>query len=137
MKRKPSLQVKCDICGKLVFQRGLKSHIRLQHKLKINETTKVITQVKEPITQVNTTQVKETIEITREYTEYKFPIVRCCRCGHDVKTKMAPATLTRLSGCIACESCINTWYSEKSRHYALKAGRYDSNGNSILSRLLK
>lgn len=33
----------CDICGKKVYARGLKSHVRLQHKLELS--TQVVTQV--------------------------------------------------------------------------------------------
>lgn len=137
MKRKPSLLVDCDICGKPVFQRGLKSHIRLQHKLNVKEVTKVI----KPITQVkkqgntHVMQVKEVIEVTKEYTEYQLPQVKCCRCGCSIKANMSPATLTRLSNYIACDSCIKEWYSDSGRHISFLFGRYDKNGDTISSKI--
>lgn len=42
-KQASSQLLTCDICGKKVFARGLKSHVRLQHKLKLE--TQVVTQV--------------------------------------------------------------------------------------------
>jgi len=41
-KRATSKITTCEVCGKAVFIRGLKSHIRLAHHMKLNE---VVTQV--------------------------------------------------------------------------------------------
>lgn len=46
--RKPAPMSECPICGKIVHSRGLFSHIRLAHQLKITE----VTSEKLPITQV-------------------------------------------------------------------------------------
>ena len=64
-KRQPSELIPCEICGKSVFKRGYKGHIRLLHGLNITETTKVI----DSVTKVNkkNTQVKQTIEVIRVY----------------------------------------------------------------------
>lgn len=44
MKQQAASQlVKCDICGKQVRARGLKSHVRLLHKMKVE--TQVVTEV--------------------------------------------------------------------------------------------
>jgi hypothetical protein len=49
-KRPPSKKVACDICGKMVHERGLKGHLRLQHKLILTQvTTQVVSTTKEPI----------------------------------------------------------------------------------------
>lgn len=79
----------CDLCGARVRARGLKSHIRLLHNLKIsNEVTKVVALKKIP-TQVTTevpTQV--TTEVTTEVkTEVKRiycvvnPVGLCKKCA--------------------------------------------------------
>lgn len=81
----PSQTVKCDLCGKSVFARGLKSHLRLAHKVKM---TQVTAQTSPAMTQVTTdanslifkspesmTQVIETI---RTYTP--IPSSHKCYC---------------------------------------------------------
>jgi hypothetical protein len=54
--RKPSIKIPCPICGKEQFERGLKAHIRLKHKLKVTEQVTEIVEKKYETTQV-TTQV--------------------------------------------------------------------------------
>ncbi len=44
-KRVPGKKTTCPICGAEVFERGLKPHIRLLHKLKITEEVKVMYQL--------------------------------------------------------------------------------------------
>jgi len=56
-KRASSKLVPCDHCGKMVHERGLISHVRLKHKLKI---TQVTTQVKSNSSKVVETPVKPT-----------------------------------------------------------------------------
>jgi hypothetical protein len=68
-----SKKVNCEICNKEVYARGLKSHLRLKHKLKITQVTTQVklksggaTQVKpNEISDLKTTQV---IEKTTTYT---------------------------------------------------------------------
>ena len=48
-KQAQSKKVKCDICGQICYARGIKTHLRLKHNLKITE---IVTQVKKPMTQV-------------------------------------------------------------------------------------
>ena len=53
MKQAKSKQVKCEICGKSFAARGIKSHMRLLHQLKVTEQIKQIVQktyepIKEP-----------------------------------------------------------------------------------------
>lgn len=145
MKRKPGVQVKCDICGKMVFERGLKSHLRLLHKLKITEVmkvTKVSTQVK---TQVNTkvpdqdhTQVfKEVIEVTRQY---KPLYVHCKRCGRLIETHdIVQENIDKLRDNFACDQCISEFYSEDRIVIAIKSHTFNKNGISVfdLSKQLK
>lgn len=75
MKRAPGIKVPCDVCGKMVFQRGLKSHLRLQHNLKVREITKVLettpTQVK--IKPQNSSKSKNITHqvVTRQVVETK------------------------------------------------------------------
>lgn len=67
-----SKKVKCEICGKVVFARGLKSHIRLLHELKIENVTQVTEKVKLiGITQVDTS--KE-LQVVKHY---------CLNCGKE------------------------------------------------------
>jgi hypothetical protein len=59
-KQATSKKVKCDICGKPFLARGVKSHIRLFHKLKVTEKTIEIVEKKfAPIKKIshNTTKV--------------------------------------------------------------------------------
>lgn len=75
MKRKQaaSKKIKCDICKQLVFARGLKSHVRLLHKLVVTETTKVTSSlpvVTQVVTQVMT-QVKP-----KSAKKLKEPIIK-------------------------------------------------------------
>lgn len=86
MKRKSSPQVKCDICGKVVEARGLVSHVRLLHKLKLTESTKVIPEGTTQVTTQVITQVKPKLikkvkpakdepceEVTQVVTQVKKP----------------------------------------------------------------
>ncbi len=41
-KRKSSKKIICPICGKIIFARGYKSHIRLKHHMKVKEVVKEI-----------------------------------------------------------------------------------------------
>ncbi len=40
--RKRSKKIVCPICGKIIFARGYKSHIRLKHHIKVTEVVKEI-----------------------------------------------------------------------------------------------
>jgi len=110
-----SKKVKCDICGKEVYARGLKSHVRLLHELNITDiTTKVSIPVatkvkadfsKKPETPVkptkllksggDITQVKpdlsrekivyKTVYITETITEYTPYISECDGCKKQLK----------------------------------------------------
>jgi hypothetical protein len=50
--QKPSREIACEVCGKVVRARGYKAHIRLTHLLIFNTMTKVV----ETTTQVNLSQ---------------------------------------------------------------------------------
>jgi hypothetical protein len=136
MKRKSGVQVKCDICGKLVFERGLKSHIRLLHKLKlthITQVTQVATQVK---TKVNTkvpdqdrTQVfKEVIEVTRQYKPLH---IHCRRCGNLIEVNEDVRRMENILSKIACDRCINEFYGKEDIVEAIKMTTYNKNGISV------
>lgn len=67
---KPSQTVKCNLCGKEMRARGLKSHHRNTHYLKIKEVTQVrgseTTFTTEPVTQVRKSDPKEAIVVTEK-----------------------------------------------------------------------
>jgi acetyl-CoA carboxylase beta subunit len=83
-KRPPSQLVKCDICGKEVFERGLKSHVRLQHHLHFRKVTQVVSK---PVTQV-ITQVKgaeiTSVKVREVRHEYFGKELKCPSCGRMV-----------------------------------------------------
>lgn len=134
MRKQSDTKVKCEICGKMVFPRGLKSHIRLQHELNVVETTRVL-DIPVKIEGNSTTEVKKIIEINNVYTPLAKPRVECCRCGSSVEVTMPEATRTRISKRIACDKCINTWYSEKDRLESFLFGTYNSSGNNIFDQV--
>ena len=50
MEKSKSRQVKCDICGKTFAARGIKSHMRLMHHLKVTEqVSEIVHRVFEPV----------------------------------------------------------------------------------------
>ncbi len=87
-KNTPSQTVKCDLCGKSVFARGLKSHLRLAHKVKM---TQVTAQTAPAITNGNILisnspeSITRVIETIRTYTPIP-PSEKCyCHsCGEDI-----------------------------------------------------
>ena len=79
IKRAPSKKVKCDICKKMVHERGLINHIRLQHKLKITQVvTQVVSdsskEVKKPINKGKL--LKSSGKITQVVTQVKEPKIK-------------------------------------------------------------
>ena len=62
--RKLSDKKVCSICNEEFAARGLKSHIRLAHKLKVTEVTKELTQVSADVTQVTPPVTKEIVQRT-------------------------------------------------------------------------
>jgi ribosomal protein S27E len=134
MRRKSDTKVKCEICGKMVFPRGLKSHIRLQHELSVVETTKVL-DIPVKVEGNSTTEVKKIIEVNNVYTPLAKPKVECCRCGTSIEVTMPESTRTRISRRVACDKCINTWYSEKGRQESFLFSTYNSSGESIFDQV--
>jgi len=105
MKRKPSPKVKCDICEKIVEARGLKSHVRLMHKLKLTEkititpivptqvTTQVITQVKPKLPQkAKPAKDKPCEEVTQVVTQVEKPT----QVTTQVATQVTPQVFTEV-----------------------------------------
>lgn len=124
MKKKQahSKEVKCDICGQLVFARGLKNHVRLLHKLKVTEITKitnstpvvtqVMTQVKpksakkvkapiikhsEDLTQVMTQVEKPTQVVTQVVSEVTTQVIEKQRIYTSIHNKKIAPMLTGIS----------------------------------------
>lgn len=134
MRKKSDTKVKCEICGKMVFPRGLKSHIRLQHELNVVEITKVL-DIPVKIEGNSSTEVKKIMEVKNVYTPLAKPKVECCRCGISIEVTMPESTRIRVSRNVACDRCINTWYSEKDRHETFLFTRYNSAGNTIFDQV--
>ena len=72
-----SKQVMCDICGKYYAARGIKSHIRLFHHLKVSEVSKKIIQKTFEPTELsrNSTKVPKSGTSTKvdSYSGYDYP----------------------------------------------------------------
>lgn len=58
--RKPSDKKVCSICDEEFAARGLKTHMRLAHELKVTEVTNALTQVSGDVTQVTQPVTKVT-----------------------------------------------------------------------------
>lgn len=137
----PSELVKCDICGKEVYARGIGSHLRLAHQLKVTtvtqvkEVTKVIperTQVKgspKSMSSGGQIAVKETkvIETEKSYESfYADPTIEdylCPGCGTRLRsgdpkgnrgTRQVLADPGRSygTGYAVCASCLEEYYRD-------------------------
>lgn len=126
MKRKSGKKVACEICGKFVFERGLKSHIRLAHNLKIKETTEVVktpAQVKDR----GTTVISETYKVVKEYTPNGPTTVNCYKCRKPISVDIAQQWLIKISTDIVCDNCL-TWYKLPEILYQIRYPRFDKSG---------
>lgn len=116
-KREPSKIVECDICGQSVRERGLISHIRLKHKLKLSIVETLIKDVVKPkqTPGISKEIVSDEIVFKHERTvveSYKYVPstinLSCCRCSKGIevsKYKFIPK-MDR----VACDKCIEQYY---------------------------
>ena len=106
MYRKSKL-VQCEICGKLCYARGIKSHIRLKHELKITHVTSEL-KLPEMLLKLRP-KLNDHIKRVIESADPDSATRRCCRCETPtLKSEMFNPTggiYDGPGGCAYCTDC--------------------------------
>lgn len=119
-KRIPGVKVTCAICGKAVYERGLKGHVRLKHHANITEVVTVTkTDPVQKITKVKPKQASkekpwiesvqtQTVVISTKTIYDPINYITCKNCG---QTK--PATVKTDEGYNEHGHCDDCWSYRK------------------------